>query len=1477
MKTRPPKIDERTFSDLMDTIRGIVPHYTPEWKITNDQDPGVALLKIFTHITENIIHRFNQVPHKNFVAFLDMLGIQLLPAQPSRVPVTFYLAKGTDKEMLIPARTQASSKKTDEHEELIFETEKNLLATPSPLKRVVSTDPEKDAIYLPPPGFLNGAQQEERSYTIVSSPSAGSKDFQFDHVTDLEEGDFLKIGNETTIEYGIISSISGTIITIEDTLLYSHPASTLVEKITKFNLFEGKNMQEHSLYLGHKDLFNIKSTAHFILSITHREGTQRGIDPLKVSWEYWGEVKGEEEARWLKFNTIDLTRGFSRDGEIHLNKMQEGEIKEREINGIKDLRQALGTNIAEGEIKEGEINGIKSRWIRCILDEPLPVNESRTLPRLDTITFVVKSSGEKILPELAFNNDTPLDITMPFTPFGKEPRMFDNFSIASKEAFSKKGGKIEIEAEVEQRGILGPPTAISYGQKTKVFARGTYGRLVEVEIDPDGEAEWKDHGFPPDTKIAAESAPSAVHYPHYSRGTVTSYFIIPEENISVFMRAENGHLVEWFYNGSQGHWIDYGIPEDGINVKFDPAAIYDHTIGPDGYNIISVFVVGSDGCLYELNRRLDEIKGKWIYHEKPVKDNISIDIDSSPYADSYKDSGIRVKVFVKGIDGGLYELDCKVGEDECTSWVTDYPSISAGEFASSRPFFIIYESYVSTEIYRSYVSIEIHYYAKVFIKGSQGKLWEFDTKDKNWIDLGSPESPVDSAPHGYLSNLPDHYNADNENGKHIFVRDLNNLLWVRNDFGWVSHEAPANSWLKYDPYVLFSNNTLHIFSASDKNSIVERRIELVRLIGYIWNEYKDPLETALTPALSWEYWNSKGWVVLKELKDETSHLLKSGKITFTLPGDIEETEIAGQKSFWIRGRIVGGDYGRESFSLLKDEETDEQKLIFSKDSIRSPIINKLTISYVLETEQYPQQCKTYNNLEYIDQTDANKIVDKHYSPFVKLEDRDETLYLGFEKYFEDGPVKIFFLAKELSFTEEQKPKVVWTYSKKNDWGELDYYDATEGLIMAEILELLGPSNFSARKRFGSYFYWIKGSLTNGEYKEWPLLEGIYPNTTWALQAETIKDETVGSSNGDPEQDQIFEFLKVPVLNGEILRIQEILSEEEKLSLRTTSGEDAVHEVKDEKGNVVETWVMWSKVPDFFDSKENGRHYTLDRATGQIHFGDGIHGMIPPAGENNIRAFSYRWGGGKQGNVGAGDIKTIKSPASGVDSVSNPAPADGGADTVTLDKMLEIGPARISHRNRAVTVDDFEWLAMEASRKLAKVRCLPNTNNRNEKEIGWVTVIIVPDSPEDEPSPSLELKRKVRKYLEEHCANTISFPDHIHVTGPSYVKVGVSVDVFIPSIDVAGEVEREVNKKLRAFFHPLTGGPEGNGWDFGRDVSVSDVYALIEKIKGVDHVENLKFAFKGTKDGDTVNVEPEFLAANGTHTVNLQLVKGEQNL
>jgi hypothetical protein len=1504
MKSELSKIEPRKCSEIYRLIKEMVPHYTPEWAVYDKTNAGVALLKIFSRMNETVVNRLNQAPKKNFVAFLDMLGIKLLPAQSSRAPLTFNLAKGVENEILIPEKTQAAADKTAEHEELLFETEKNLLATASQLKKVISFDPSKDAVYESPPDFLSGRQQKEEpiTYTIVSSPVSGSKNFQLDNVIDLKQGDILKVGSKDNLEYVKIADISTKIIKIEKGLKFDRPANTQVEKITKFNLLEGLDLQEHSLYIGHKDLFNIKSTAQFTLLLSHRAGTETGVTPLKVSWEYWGEVKGAEGEEWRRFDTIDGTSGLSKSGKIELGKVTEGEIKEKEINGIK------------------------SRWIRCLLEESLPVNVYRKLPVLDDIVLGVMSSGKNLLPDKAFNNDTPLDITKPFTPFGNEPRMFDNFFIGNKEVFSKKGtmietetkrklrcgsekkatskkgAKIEMDIEVEKRGALGPPTAIFYNDNIKIFARGTYGRLVEVEINPDGTGEkWIDHGLPPDTKIAAESTPSAVKYhdgsvvlaaksPKSSAGKKSvkkKNLAIHDYGFSVFARAENGHLVESFFNGRQLQWIDRGIPENGVNVAFYPIAI--------DWGTISVFVTGSDGQLYEFICEPETMAGKWVTHKKLAPTSI----DSAPYAAMYQidKSESRAMVFVKGQDGKLYELDCKLGDENSDIWELNYGSPTSEELSekvASKPFAEVYRTIseplgemIATS--SSYTS----YFAKVFVIGTGGSLWEFDTRDESWARLGNPPGvkiDISSHPHGYILNP----NKKSEM-KHIFVRGTDNCLWkylwdtdidTENDI-WKSHQSPANSTLRFSPFVLTNkDNKTHIFSASDKNSISHRINEK------IWNEYTDPAETALTPTLSWEYWNSKGWAAITGIKDETTNLLRSGKIIFDLPEDIEEVEVAGQKNNWIRARIVGGDYGKETFTLTEkineDTTEKEQKLISTKNSIRPPIVNKLFIGYELEASQYPQQSWTYNNLEYLDQTEAVRIEDKFFSPFVQLGDKEKTIYLGFEKYFKGGPINIFFATKELSFTDEKKPKLEWTYCAENNWKELMGYDYTDGLIKSDILQLIGSLDFSARSMFGNYLFWIKGSLAKGEYEEPPLLDGIYPNTVWALQAGTIKEEILGSSDG--KANQKFSFFKFPVLQGEEIRICEILSEEEKQEILISSGKDAIKETRDEKGKVIETWVLWKEMPDFFDSKPKDRHYTLDHAAGELQFGDGVNGMIPPVRDNNIKAFSYQSGGGKQGNVKFEEIKTLKSAVSGVDKVFNHAAADGGADTATLDEMLEIGPAIISHRNRAVTPQDFEWLAREASRKVVKVKCLPNTNNKGQKEIGWVTIIIVPDSKDEKPCPSIELRRKVCQYLEARSANSLASKKHIHVNSPSYVEISVYVDVFVTSIDKATQVEGEVKKKLDDFFHPLTG-REGNGWDFGRDASTSDVYALLEDIDGVDHVENLKLSHdyihclfdpdsnidsgeEKAINADVVEVNDNYLVANGTHIINLQLKEGE---
>ena len=297
-------------------------------------------------------------------------------------------------------------------------------------------------------------------------------------------------------------------------------------------------------------------------------------------------------------------------------------------------------------------------------------------------------------------------------------------------------------------------------------------------------------------------------------------------------------------------------------------------------------------------------------------------------------------------------------------------------------------------------------------------------------------------------------------------------------------------------------------------------------------------------------------------------------------------------------------------------------------------------------------------------------------------------------------------------------------------------------------------------------------------------------------------------------------------------------------------------VLDSSGKVTDAWVRWSRVDDFFGSGPRDRHYVLDGASGELIFGDGINGLIPPIGSNNIKA-SYKSGGGAEGNVASGEINAIKTPVAGIDHVQNYSPASGGSDTESIESVLERGPYVVKTMDRAVTMEDFERLAKASSSYVARVRCLAVGTKLN--------VIVIPRGLEARPMPSSGLLKIVSGYLLERSLSTIS-SSNLEVIAPSYKEIRVTVDVIPRSIDLAVPLESAVQKKLKEFFHPLTGGPNGKGWDFGRPIRISDIYSLLEYTDGVDHVEGLLL---NDYAGDSEMGGNE-LACSGNHTVNIRL-------
>ena len=139
-----PVIDDRTYADIVAEIRARIARYTPEWQPVwsdvNDSDPGITLAQVFAWLSEMLLYRMGRVPELNYLKFMELIGIELQPAQPAQAEVGFAVAAGTTSATVsVPPRTQVSAP-SDDGAPLVFETVRALTAVACTLQSVQAND-----------------------------------------------------------------------------------------------------------------------------------------------------------------------------------------------------------------------------------------------------------------------------------------------------------------------------------------------------------------------------------------------------------------------------------------------------------------------------------------------------------------------------------------------------------------------------------------------------------------------------------------------------------------------------------------------------------------------------------------------------------------------------------------------------------------------------------------------------------------------------------------------------------------------------------------------------------------------------------------------------------------------------------------------------------------------------------------------------------------------------------------------------------------------------------------------------------------------------------------------------------------------------------------------------------------------------------------------------------------------------------------
>jgi hypothetical protein len=91
MPIQSPQLDDLRYDAVVQQLLRRIPVYSPEWTDWNDSDPGVTLIQLFSYLAEQVGYRLNQIPEKNYIELLKLLGVRLHPALAATTRMGLFL------------------------------------------------------------------------------------------------------------------------------------------------------------------------------------------------------------------------------------------------------------------------------------------------------------------------------------------------------------------------------------------------------------------------------------------------------------------------------------------------------------------------------------------------------------------------------------------------------------------------------------------------------------------------------------------------------------------------------------------------------------------------------------------------------------------------------------------------------------------------------------------------------------------------------------------------------------------------------------------------------------------------------------------------------------------------------------------------------------------------------------------------------------------------------------------------------------------------------------------------------------------------------------------------------------------------------------------------------------------------------------------------------------------------------------------
>ncbi len=464
------------------------------------------------------------------------------------------------------------------------------------------------------------------------------------------------------------------------------------------------------------------------------------------------------------------------------------------------------------------------------------------------------------------------------------------------------------------------------------------------------------------------------------------------------------------------------------------------------------------------------------------------------------------------------------------------------------------------------------------------------------------------------------------------------------------------------------------------------------------------------------------------------------------------------------------------------------------------------------------------------QTNAIEI-GQEFPAFDEPPQLDDALLIGLADPAPSCAVRIDFDGETSGVGVNPKhPPLVWEAWTGADWTECEVTtDETGGLNRPGRTVVHLPAGHEASVIEDQRAGWLRVRVVEplpGQpaYSSSPVVRSLTAGTVGAtaraLHGEVVEYEELGESEGVPGQR--FRVQHTPVLSG---------AHQASLEVATDDG-----------------WTEWTRVDNFAASGPDDRHFVLDWVAGEVELGPAVrledrtlrqYGAVPPQG-TRIRMRRYYCGGGVRGNVARYAVDTLKGSIPFVAGVTNLHPAAGGVDGETLDEAKARGPIMLRTRSRAVTAEDYEAIAREAAPEVARIHCL--TAGEDDVAHGAVKVLVVPAAAQvsrelvfaDLVPAEGTLERIARRLEDVRLVGT-----RVLVEPPRYRGVTVVARLVARTRLDPEEIRVRALAAVYGYLNPLTGGEDGTGWPFGRRVTHGEVFALLQSVRGVDVVEDVR--------------------------------------